>query len=207
MTSSPATTLEYCLEQSAQQLLSNTGALQALSQIGEVRIHGALQLRTMVWPEIDLYLGTTGTPTMGDATAVIEKLRNCVAIRDVHIINQTSFPRRFAFPETILVDVVLVWETVEWKLDIAILPIKRFSEATAYNTKLLAVMTESHRQAIVNIKRQAIRSPRYRRMNWTYVREGSYFFSADVYSAVINSQAKSYDEFCKILKSTRNITL
>ncbi|MGK7911290.1 MAG: hypothetical protein AB4050_07385 [Synechococcus sp.] len=207
MIASTGTNQHNRLEQSAQRLLSATGVLEALSQVGEVKIHGALQLRTMAWPEIDLYLGVAGIPTMANAAAVIMNLSNCIAIRDAHIINQVEFSPRFAYPETLLLDFTLGWERVEWKLDIALLPSKRLSEVSTYNSKLLTVMTDLQRRTIVEIKRQAIESPHYKRNNWVYVRDKNCFYSHDVYLAVINGHAKSYEEFRKVLKLTRNITL
>jgi len=133
------------LETAAWRLLEENKVLEHLRQVGEPKVHGSLELRTMAWPEIDIYVGVT-KPTMADVCATLTQLANCVAMRDVHIINQVDFPVRYAAGGIMIVDVGIEWEKVEWKLDVALMPAEWMANTKSFNAKLLAEMTEEKRQ-------------------------------------------------------------
>lgn len=194
------------LEQTAGRLLNETKLLEKLRECGEPRVHGSLELRTMAWPEIDIYVGVP-QPTMADVCALLAVVAKCVAVRDVHIINQVDFPKRYAAGGIMIVDVGIEWEKTEWKLDLALMPTAWMANAASFNARLLAEMTEEKRRRIVAIKQQAVASPWYRRKNWAYIERGNYFYSNDVYRAVLDGKANTYEEFRDLLKANRNIDL
>jgi hypothetical protein len=194
------------LETAAWRLLETTRLLDQLGRIGEVKVHGSLELRTMAWPEIDIYIGVP-KPTMADVCAVLTGLAKCLAIRDVHIINQVDFPTRYAAGGIMIIDVGIEWEKVEWKLDVALMPSEWLANAASFNAKLLAEMTDEKRRQIVAIKQRAVESPWYRRKNWAYIERGNYFYANDVYRAVLDGKANTYEEFRDLLKATRQIDI
>lgn len=194
------------LETSAWRLLEETKVLEHLRQIGEPKVHGSLELRTMAWPEIDIYVGVA-KPTMADVCATLTGLARCVAIRDVHVINQVDFPERYAAGGIMIIDIGIEWEKAEWKLDVALMPAEWMANAMSFNAKLLAEMTEEKRQRIVAIKQRAVESPWYRRKNWAYIERGNYLYANDVYRAVLDGKANTYEEFRDLLKATRQIEL
>ena len=106
-----------------------------------------------------------------------------------------------------IMDVGIEWEKVEWKLDVALMPSEWMANAMTFNAKMLAEMTEEKRQRIVAIKQRAVESPWYRRKNWAYIERGNYFYSNDVYRAVLDGKANTYEEFRDWLKTVRNIEL
>jgi hypothetical protein len=194
------------LEAAAWRLLKESKVLEHLRQVGEPKVHGSLELRTMAWPEIDIYVGVP-KPTMDDVCATLTQLANCVAMRDVHIINQVDFPKRYATGGIMIIDVGIEWEKAEWKLDVALMPAEWLANAMSFNTKLLAEMDDEKRRRIVAIKQRAVESPWYRRKNWAYIERGNYFYSNDIYRAVLDGKAATYEEFCTLIRSARNIEL
>ena len=194
------------LETVAWRLLEETKVMDRLRQVGEPKVHGSLELRTMAWPEMDIYVGVA-KPTMADVCATLTQLATCVVMRDVHIINQVDFPKRYATGGIMIVDVGIEWEKVEWKLDVALMPAEWMANAMSFNARLLAEMTEDKRRRIVAIKQRAVESPWYRRKNWAYIERGNYFYSNDIYRAVLDGKVTTYEEFRVLLQTTRNIAL
>jgi hypothetical protein len=105
------------------------------------------------------------------------------------------------------VDVGIEWAKTQWKLDLALMPSEWMANAKSFNEKLLAVMTDEQRRRIVAIKQRAVASPWYRRKNWAYIERGNYFYANDIYRAVLDGKANTYEEFRHLLKTTRDIEL
>jgi hypothetical protein len=194
------------LEDAAWRLLKENKVLEHLRHVGEPKVHGSLELRTMAWPEIDIYVGVP-KPTMADVCTLLAVVAKCVAVRDVHIINQVDFKERYAAAGIMIVDVGIEWAKTEWKLDVALMPSEWMANAKSFNEKLLAVMTDEQRRRIVAIKQRAVASPWYRRKNWAYIERGNYFYANDIYRAVLDGKANTYEEFCTLIRSTRDIEL
>jgi hypothetical protein len=144
---------------------------------------------------------------MADVCTLLAVVAKCVAVRDVHIINQVDFKERYAAAGIMIVDVGIEWAKTEWKLDVALMPSEWMANAKSFNEKLLAVMTDEQRQRIVAIKQRAVASPWYRRKNWAYIERGNYFYANDIYRAVLDGKANTYEEFCTLIRSTRDIEL
>jgi len=192
------------LKQTAERLLAQSDLVARLRPLGEPYVHGSFDLDLMVWPEIDVFLAVD-PPTVATACAVTQTLSEALALRDIHIINQVDHAPRFALKDMVLLDLSTEFEGVAWKLDIGIIPTAMLPSVRKYNATLKPLLAPATAQAIVDIKRQSLASPRYRRHNWKYIEAGDWFFSGDIYRAVAFNQVTNFDEFAAFLKRTKGL--
>jgi hypothetical protein len=167
-------------------MLTECGIIDALKESGEPYIHGSYEMDLMTWPEIDIYLLIKDFQSR-HLYNIIQRLHDCIPPKDVMIINQIDHERRYGPGGCIIVDYHFVYRNTEWKLDLAFADKDAYHWVHDYNASLLGRMNEQQHAIIKSIKQKAVHSPYYRRANWFFIQRGRFFYSGDIYRAVLDN--------------------
>lgn len=190
----------------ADAMLAEYGIIPALAQFGETYLHGGYEMDLMVWPEVDVYLLFTGFRS-DQVYPVIQRLHECCPPSSVLVLNQVEHERRYGPGGCVIVDYRLVHAGLSWKLDLCMADKVSFAWVRDYNAALRQKMTPAQHAMIRNIKTVAVQSPHYRRANWEFIKRDRFFYSGDIYHAVLEHGVIDFDGFATHLERTRGFRL
>jgi hypothetical protein len=192
------------MKEQADAMLGEYGILEALGEFGEVYIHGSYEMDLMVWPEIDIYVLIPGFQSR-QVYSIMQKLHDRVPPQEVMIINQVDHERRYGPGGCVIVDYHILHRNTEWKLDLAVADKDAFNWVRNYNATLREKMSPTQHAIIKTIKQEAVNSPLYRRANWRFIHRPGFFYSGDIYHAVLEHGIADYDSFAAYLREKNGI--
>ena len=176
------------LRKEADQLLGS-GLRAILSDYGDVHIIGSYDLHLMVWRDLDIHivhpdLNRKGFFELGGRIADLLNPPR-MHFRDETIAESEGLPRG------------LYWGVYlgderdgAWKIDIWVTDAEAFEATRAHGERIRERLSDATRPAILRIKSEVWRHPKYRRE----------FASGDVYSAVFDHGVVDVDGFWKFLR-------
>lgn len=177
------------LRREADGLLARHGILDILARFGKPHISGSYSLRLMTWRDLDIYLEMRPV----DKTRFLELGR---LLGDVLNPRKLSFTDHLNFPATEPVN-GLYWGIQTdilsrggWKMDIWGVSPDECAARLAHCSALAARLEDRERHAILAIKNELCRDPRYRNT----------IASQDVYDAVLLGRASSIIEFWRFVE-------
>ena len=190
------------LRQHAEEFFSETNILTHLKNHGHPCVHGSFDLDFMVWPELDILMYVQEV-SVDAGMKVLQTVTKSCTVQHALFVNQLDFDTRFNGGNGILLDINVRHNDIIWKLDIALVDEKDRQYELHYNNHIREQLTPDKRQAIMDIKTRATQTSRYRKHFWTYRTRGTWFYSNDIYKAVLDHDIQTYEEFCKFLEETR----
>ena len=179
------------IKKEADEILSKKGLLSILNLFGTAHISGSYALNLMTWRDLDVYLevenmSTTDFFLLGQK---IEAIFNPIkmSFRNEIIANTKGLPHG------------LYWgiylgneRSGDWKIDIwAVKPLE-YERLLTYCTAIQKKLTPEKSFQILKIKSQCWQDPDYRRS----------YTSSDIYTAVLEKNISTIDDFKKYLKRT-----
>lgn len=125
------------------------------------------------------------------------------------IINQVDRPPIFEMrvDQSALIDFRFVYQDVEWKMDMVLVPRDVELTGPLYNQDVKRYLTPAGHRIVKSIKEQLIHSPHYRKSRWQFTDRSQYFGAHDVYKAVFGFGVTNVEQFAEFLKRRRGIDI
>lgn len=178
------------LQQEAKEVLEKLNILNILSMYGEPEIVGSLATGLMTWKDIDIEL--TNGINEDKYWKIVKQLFHTPGYKRLNVIDF----RKSTNPNTpkglhICISDFFYKSGSTWKIDIWFLEPRGIGDN--FHKWLLENLKEEHRLPILEIKQQVDSHPKYKYE----------IFSADVYKAVIEDNARNLEDFKKYLSKTK----
>lgn len=190
------------MKEQANRMLLDCGIIETLSMYGEMYIHGSYEMDLMVWPELDIYLSIHNFQTI-QIFKILDALHRCSPIKQILMFNQVDHQNCHGPKKAILIDLTIHHAGLDWKMDLAVGDTEHFGWVKNYNQRVKAKMTPALHQVLLEIKKQAVEHPMYKRQNWKLLTQHEYFYSHDLYEAVLLYGVKTYPEFLSHIKTNK----
>ena len=172
------------LREEADRLLGRHDILAILGKFGQPHISGSYALQLMTWRDLDIYLempdlSCDGFLDLGRQLAI------AIAPRKASFTDHLNFPATENVPGFYLGIHTDLLSRGGWKIDLWGVNAATCAERLRHNDRIAARLTPETRAAILSIKNEVCRDPRYR----------DTVTSQHVYDAVQSAGVRTLDEF------------
>jgi len=177
---------ERSIRKQADSILFNRGLYKILEQFGQVELTGSYSLKLMYKKDLDISLVSPNLTInnfykMGGEISELIKPYS-VYYRNTKVKQVKGRPRNALYFGFVFDD---------WKIDLWVVDRERAEGSIIYSNDILNKLTDEKRLLILEIKKEYFNNNDY----------GKCFSSREVYSAVINKNIKSVNEFKEYLNN------
>lgn len=172
------------LQERARALIAESNLLDILAVAGTPSIVGSFRMGLMVWPDLDITVATSGTPDLGRALEVVQRLMTEAGVRKLNIVDRRGRLRE-RLPAGIYLGSYHDHNGIAWQVDIWLMEEAEIPERAAFTDRIMARLTDERRREILAIKQVAAASDVYHRG----------VDSVDIYTAVLDHGVTTPAEF------------
>lgn len=177
------------LQKQADEVLSRLDLINILSKYGKAKMIGSVALGLMTWPDIDIDLESNVGVNDKDYFKILKEIFSQKNIKQLMLIdNRDSFEKNR--PKSMYVGVIFDLRGIDWKIDIRYLD-SSDSWAEKYLNQTKAKLSQEKIKTILEIKTTFHNHSNY----------GKEFSGYDIYSAALDKDISSVEEFSDYLKS------